>query len=128
MKMLGADTLAQHMRELASHCGASMPRSQREMIPGPTHSLRAPRREHGPFVLRETVAALIAPAIELHGIGRLAWWSGMSERTLFRIVHGNAKVVSVKLADDLICGGLGDPSLWATTPGLEYVNMWGRPL
>lgn len=115
-----------HMNELARRYGARMPRSQTDGICGPKH-VKTPHGRGGPYVKAEPLRRLLRPLVEREGLGRVAWWAGTSERSLFRVMHVNA-LVTVALADDLICGGLGDPSLWATTPGLDYVDWAGRPV
>lgn len=118
--------LEQHMVSLASRYGVRMPRSRTDGIAGPRIVPR-PHGRGGPYVRAAVIRELLAPLIEREGYGRVAWWASTSERTLLRVMT-EAVLVTVALADDLICGGLGDPSLWASTPGLEYVNWKGEPI
>lgn len=115
--------LDRHMRELAGRYGVK-PASTLPRIGGPVRA-SVQHSQRGPYVRAEAVRALLRPLIAEHGISRVAWWSCLGERALYRVMN-EIELVSVAVADILICKALDDPSLWAS-PGLEYVNQKGEP-
>lgn len=115
----------EHLHQLARRYGVLAPRRVHMCS-------RQPRSRRyygtaGPYVKVGTLRRLLEPLIGEVGLSTVADLAGTTERQLYRVMHEN-RVVTMGLADALICDALGDPSLWHTEPGLELVDVAGRLL
>ncbi len=81
---------------------------------------------HGPYVQAGQVAELIKEKLASGTTQTAAAAAaGVSERMIWRLVHGRQVALSFWTADRICCGLLGDPSLLQT---LTLCTQYGRPL